>query len=129
MRFNVASRRLSTMEVEGAITDVDGVAEAAVVGRSSDCDGTEIYAYVSTERNAEVDDEIQAAIVDNVESAIGSFARPADVVFTPELPKTRSGKIMRRLLEDVANGEELGDTSALRNPEIIGEIQTERDGS
>ncbi len=127
--INVASRRLSTMEVEGAITDVDGVAEAAVVGRSSDRDGTEIYAYVSTERNAEVDDEIQAAIVDNVESAIGSFARPADVVFTPELPKTRSGKIMRRLLEDVANGEELGDTSALRNPEIIGEIQTERDGS
>ncbi|WP_254763456.1 acetate--CoA ligase [Natrinema marinum] len=123
--ITVSGHRLGTMEIEGAIADVDGVAEAAVVGRSSATGDTEIYAYVSTERGREPDGAIRQAILENIESAIGPIARPTEVVFTPELPKTRSGKIMRRLLEDVANGEELGDTSALRNPEIVGEIQAE----
>ncbi|WP_226006115.1 acetate--CoA ligase [Natrinema salinisoli] len=123
--ITVSGHRLGTMEVEHAIADVDGVAEAAVVGRSSETGDTEIYAYVSTESGYDSDAEIRRAILDNIESAIGPIARPAAVIFTPELPKTRSGKIMRRLLEDVANGEELGDTSALRNPEIVGEIQAE----
>ncbi|MFC6763725.1 AMP-binding enzyme, partial [Natrinema soli] len=100
-------------------------AEAAVVGRSSATEDTEIYAYVSTESGHESDATIRRAILESIESAIGPIARPAELIFTPELPKTRSGKIMRRLLEDVANGEELGDTSALRNPEIVGEIQAE----
>ncbi|QSW98125.1 acetate--CoA ligase [Haloterrigena alkaliphila] len=125
--INVSGRRLSTMEIESAITDVPGVAEAAVVGRSSEGTGTDIHAYVSTEGGYDDDGAVREAILDNVESAIGSMARPEAVVFTPELPKTRSGKIMRRLLEDVANDEELGDTSALRNPEIVGEIQAEID--
>ncbi|RZV08660.1 acetyl-CoA synthetase [Natrinema hispanicum] len=128
--INVSGHRLGTMEIEGAIADVDGVAEAAVVGRSNETGNTEIYAYVSTEREREPDASIRAAILESIEAAIGPIARPAEVIFTPELPKTRSGKIMRRLLEDVANGEELGDTSALRNPEIVGEIQAEvGDGS
>ncbi|WP_339104457.1 acetate--CoA ligase [Haloterrigena salinisoli] len=125
--INVSGRRLSTMEIESAITDVAGVAEAAVVGRSSEVNGTDIYAYVSTEGGYDDETAVRGAIVDNIEAAIGPIARPEAVVFTPELPKTRSGKIMRRLLEDVANGEELGDTSALRNPEIVGEIQAEID--
>ncbi|WP_049925290.1 acetate--CoA ligase [Halopiger goleimassiliensis] len=124
--INVSGRRLSTMEIESAITDVDGVAETAVVGRSSDRNGTDVYAYVSTEREVDPDDALRRRIVDSIEAAIGPIARPEEIVFTPELPKTRSGKIMRRLLEAVANGEELGDTSALRNPEIVGEIQAGR---
>ncbi|WP_226481756.1 acetate--CoA ligase [Natrinema amylolyticum] len=123
--ISVSGHRLGTMEIESAIADVDGVAEAAVVGRSSETGDTEIYAYVSTESGHGSERAIRQAIRDNIESAIGPMARPEAVVFTPELPKTRSGKIMRRLLEDVANGEDLGDTSALRNPEIVGEIQAE----
>ncbi|OLZ41385.1 acetyl-CoA synthetase [Natrinema saccharevitans] len=121
--INVSGHRLGTMEVESAITDVDGVAEAAVVGRTIPAGNTEIYAYVSTESGREPGEAIRAAIRENVAAAIGPIASPTELVFTPELPKTRSGKIMRRLLEDVANGESLGDTSALRNPEIVGEIQ------
>ncbi|MDG5761590.1 acetate--CoA ligase [Natronococcus sp. A-GB1] len=123
--INVAGRRLSTMEIEGAITGVDGVVEAAVVGRSSEADGTAVCAYVSTEADCDPDGDLRGRIVESIESSIGPIAKPESVVFTPELPKTRSGKIMRRLLEDVANGNQLGDTSALRNPEIVGEIQTE----
>ncbi|MFC4437259.1 MULTISPECIES: acetate--CoA ligase [Natrialbaceae] len=123
--INVAGRRLSTMEIESVIADVDGVVEAAVVGRSSDTEGTEIYAYVSTEGDCEPGETVRESITERIETAIGSIASPEVVIFTPELPKTRSGKIVRRLLEDVANGNQLGDTSALRNPEIIGEIQTE----
>ncbi|AFZ71783.1 acetate--CoA ligase [Natronobacterium gregoryi] len=122
--INVSGSRLSTMAIESAITDVEGVAEAAVVGRSSGTTATEIYAYVSTEGGFDPESgDVREAIVDNAESTIGPIAAPDTVVFTPELPKTRSGKIMRRLLEAIANGDDLGDTSALRNPEIVGEIQ------
>ncbi|WP_254767344.1 acetate--CoA ligase [Salinilacihabitans rarus] len=122
--INVSGHRLSTMEVESAIVEVEGVAEAAVVGATGGSDGTDtgIFAYVSTERDADAA-AIREAIHEAIEDAIGPIARPEEVVFTPELPKTRSGKIMRRLLADVTNGEELGDTSALRNPEIVGELQ------
>jgi acetyl-CoA synthetase len=123
--INVAGRRLSTMEIESLIANVDGVIEAAVVGRSSETDGTEVYAYVSTEGDVEPDAAVRDRITATIEDAIGPVATPESVIFTPELPKTRSGKIMRRLLEDVANGDQLGDTSALRNPEIVGEIQAE----
>ncbi|AHF99035.1 acetyl-CoA synthetase [Halostagnicola larsenii XH-48] len=122
--INLSGHRLSTMEIEGAIADTEGVAEAAVVGRTTDSTRTEIYAYVSTERRVDDEAAVRARIESSIESAIGQIALPEEVVFTPELPKTRSGKILRRLLEDVANGEELGDTSALRNPEIVGEIQS-----
>ncbi|MFC7222146.1 acetate--CoA ligase [Halalkalicoccus sp. GCM10025322] len=121
--LNVSGHRLGTMEIESAIVGVEGVAEAAVVGGQRGDGETAVYAYVSTEHGYEGDEELRERIVAGVEDTIGPIARPEQVVFTPELPKTRSGKIMRRLLEDIANEEELGDTSALRNPEVVGEIE------
>ncbi|MFC6993135.1 acetate--CoA ligase [Haladaptatus sp. GCM10025707] len=120
--INVSGHRLGTMEIESAIVDVEGVAEAAVVGGHHDVKGEAVYAYVITEDGYEGDDEMAERIIEGVNSAIGPIARPEQVVFTPELPKTRSGKIMRRLLEDIANGDELGNTSTLRNPDIVSEI-------
>ncbi|UPW02172.1 acetate--CoA ligase [Halorussus gelatinilyticus] len=125
--INVSGHRLGTMEIESAIVGVEGVAEAAVVGGDHDVKGEAVYAYVITEDGYEEDDAMRQRIVEGVEDAIGPIARPEQVVFTPELPKTRSGKIMRRLLEDVANGEDLGDTSTLRNPEVVSEIAAKVD--
>ncbi|QCJ47703.1 acetate--CoA ligase [Haloprofundus sp. MHR1] len=121
--INVSGHRLGTMEIESAIVGVEGVAESAVVGGSHDVKGEAVYAYVITEDGYEENDELRSRIIEGVEDAIGPIARPEQVVFTPELPKTRSGKIMRRLLENIANGDELGDTSTLRNPEIVGDIE------
>ncbi|RDZ42546.1 acetate--CoA ligase [Haloferax sp. Atlit-10N] len=121
--INVSGHRLGTMEIESAIVGVEGVAEAAVVGGNHEVKGEAVYAYVITEDGYEEGEDLRARIIEGVEDAIGPIARPEQVVFTPELPKTRSGKIMRRLLEDVANGAELGNTSTLRNPEIVGEIE------
>jgi len=86
--------------------------------------GEAVYAYVITEDGYEEGDGLRDRIVEGVEDAIGPIARPEQVIFTPELPKTRSGKIMRRLLEDIANEDELGDTSTLRNPDVVDDIQT-----
>ncbi|NHX36292.1 AMP-binding protein, partial [Halolamina sp. R1-12] len=121
--LNVSGHRLGTMEIESAIVGVEGVAEAAVVGGDHDVKGEAVYAYVITEDGYDGDETLRDAIVQGVEDAIGPIARPEQVIFTPELPKTRSGKIMRRLLEDIANGEELGDTSTLRNPDVVASIQ------
>ncbi|WP_435116535.1 acetate--CoA ligase [Halolamina sp. C58] len=121
--LNVSGHRLGTMEIESAIVGVEGVAEAAVVGGDHEVKGEAVYAYVITEDGYDGDEELRDAIVQGVEDAIGPIARPEQVIFTPELPKTRSGKIMRRLLEDIANGAELGDTSTLRNPDVVASIQ------
>ena len=121
--LNVSGHRLGTMEIESAIVGVEGVAEAAVVGGDHEIKGEAVYAYVITEDGYEAGEDLRKAIIEGVEDAIGPIARPEAVVFTPELPKTRSGKIMRRLLENIANGDELGDTSTLRNPEIVDDIQ------
>jgi len=121
--LNVSGHRLGTMEIESAIVGVEGVAEAAVVGGEHPIKGEAVYTYVITEDGYEETEELRAAIVEGVEDAIGPIARPEQVIFTPELPKTRSGKIMRRLLEDIANGDDLGDTSTLRNPDIVDDIQ------
>ncbi|SDM84970.1 acetate--CoA ligase [Haloarchaeobius iranensis] len=126
--LNVSGHRLGTMEIESAIVGVPGVAEAAVVGGHHDVKGEAVYAYVITEDGSEGGEGLRAAIVEGVEEAIGPIARPEAVVFTPELPKTRSGKIMRRLLEDIANGEALGDTSTLRNPDIVDDIASRVEG-
>ena len=120
---NVSGHRLGTMEIESAIVGVEGVAEAAVVGGDHDIKGEAVYAYVILEDGYEGDDEMRDRIVAGVDDAIGPIAKPESVTFTPELPKTRSGKIMRRLLEEIANGEELGDTTTLRNPEVVSDIQ------
>ncbi len=125
--INVSGHRLGTMEIESAIVGVEGVAEAAVVGGDHDLKGEAVYAYVITEDGYEEGEDLRERIVAGVEDAIGPIARPEQVVFTPELPKTRSGKIMRRLLEDIANGEGLGNTSTLRNPEVVEDIQQQVD--
>ncbi|NHN61106.1 MULTISPECIES: acetate--CoA ligase [Halorussus] len=122
--INVSGHRLGTMEIESAIVGVEGVAEAAVVGGDHEMKGEAVYAYVITEDGYEGDDQMRDRIIEGVEEAIGPIARPEAVIFTPELPKTRSGKIMRRLLEDIANGDELGNTSTLRNPEVVRDIET-----
>jgi len=123
--LNVSGHRLGTMEIESAIVGVEGVAEAAVVGGDHDVKGEAVYAYVITEDGYDEDETLRDEIIAGVEDAIGAIARPEQVIFTPELPKTRSGKIMRRLLEDIANGEDLGDTSTLRNPDVVASIQTQ----
>ncbi|GKZ15349.1 acetate--CoA ligase [Haladaptatus sp. T7] len=120
--INVSGHRLGTMEIESAIVGVEGVAEAAVVGGDHEVKGEAVYAYVITEEGYEGGDGLRLRIVGGIEDAIGPIARPESIVFTPELPKTRSGKIMRRLLEDIANNDELGDTSTLRNPDVVEDI-------
>jgi acetyl-CoA synthetase len=124
---NVAGHRFGTMEIEGVLADVEGVAEAAVVSGPDDTKGEAVYAYVSAAGGVDESD-LRAAVHDAVEDAIGGIAVPDVVVFTPDLPKTRSGKVMRRLLEAVTHGDDLGDTSALRNPEVVGELESSLDG-
>ncbi|RJX49170.1 acetate--CoA ligase [Halonotius pteroides] len=126
--LNVSGHRLGTMEIESAIVGVEGVAEAAVVGGDHEIKGEAVYAYVITEDGHKEDEALRERVIEGVEDAIGPIARPETVVFTPELPKTRSGKIMRRLLENIANDDKLGDTSTLRNPEIVNDIQTATGG-
>ena len=126
---NVSGHRLGTMEIESAIVGVEGVAEAAVVGGDHEVKGETVYTYVITEDGYAGGNEMQDAIIAGVEDGIGPIARPEKVVFTPELPKTRSGKIMRRLLEDIANREKVGSTNTLRNPEIVNEIQRQVGGA
>ena len=121
--INVSGHRLGTMEIESAVVGVEGVAEAAAVGGDHEMKGEAVYAYVILEDGYEEGEEMKQSIVEGVEDAIGPIARPEEVIFTPELPKTRSGKIMRRLLEDIANGADLGNTSTLRNPEVVDDIQ------
>jgi len=121
--INVSGHRLGTMEIESAVVGVEGVAEAAAVGGDHDMKGEAVYTYVILEDGHEESEEMKSAIVAGVEDAIGPIARPEQVIFTPELPKTRSGKIMRRLLEDIANGDDLGNTSTLRNPDVVDDIQ------
>ena len=121
--INVSGHRLGTMEIESAVVGVEGVAEAAAVGGDHDMKGEAVYTYVILEDGYEKGEEMKQSIIGGVEDAIGPIARPEEVIFTPELPKTRSGKIMRRLLEDIANEEDLGNTSTLRNPEVVDDIQ------
>ncbi|MFB6104089.1 MAG: acetate--CoA ligase [Halobacteriaceae archaeon] len=121
--LNVSGHRLGTMEIESAIVDTDGVAEAAVVGADHEITGDAVHAYVILTDDTDPTEAMRSAIEASVEEAIGPIARPESIVFTPELPKTRSGKIMRRLLEAIANGEDLGDTSTLRNPAIVEDIR------
>jgi acetyl-CoA synthetase len=122
--MNVSAHRISTIEVESALVDHRRVAEAAVCGRTDPDTGQAIVAYVSLiggdEGSVELIDELRAHVADR----IGKIARPASIVFTPELPKTRSGKIMRRLLRDVAEHRSLGDTSTLADPAVVDEIKT-----
>jgi acetyl-CoA synthetase len=116
--MNVAGHRLGTMELESAVAEVEDVAEAAVVSREHSEKGEVPDVYVILREGVEASDEVRQRVVGAVEEEIGKFARPANVVFVDDLPKTRSGKIMRRLLENISNDEELGDTTTLRDPSV-----------
>jgi len=121
--MNVSGHRISTIEVESALVDHHDVAEAAVCSRKDETTGEAIVAYVTLKASAEPSVEKLAELRDHVAAKIGPIAKPANVVFTPELPKTRSGKIMRRLLRDVAENRPLGDTTTLADPSVVSEIQ------
>ncbi len=119
--LNVSGHRIGTAEVEGAIGKADGVAEAAVVGFPHDIKGQGIYAYVTLMAGVEPSPEIESAILKSVIKDIGPHSKPDKIQFTPSLPKTRSGKIMRRILRKIAENEidSLGDTSTLADPSVV----------
>jgi acetyl-CoA synthetase len=125
--MNVSGHRISTIEVESALVDHHDVAEAAVCSRKDATTGEAIVAYVTLKASAEPSVEKLAELRDHVAKKIGAIAKPANIVFTPELPKTRSGKIMRRLLRDVAENRPLGDTTTLADPAVVSEIRDRAD--
>jgi acetyl-CoA synthetase len=121
--MNVSGHRISTIEVESALVDHQKVAEAAVCSRKDATTGEAIVAYVTLKGGHEGSLEMLEELRNHVGRKIGPIAKPANIVFTPELPKTRSGKIMRRLLRDVAENRELGDTTTLADPAVVAEIK------
>jgi acetyl-CoA synthetase len=121
--MNVSGHRISTTEVESALVDHPAVAEAAVVGATDEVTGQAIMAYVIVRGSIEVSPELGEEMRAHVAHKLGPIARPRAVIFTDELPKTRSGKIMRRLLRDVAEGRALGDTTTLADPGVVEEIK------
>lgn len=117
--INVSGHRLSTAEVESAIVSHPKVAEAAVIGQPDEQTGQAICAFVTLEGDLDGSDELVAELREHVAGRIGKLARPKRVVWSYDLPKTRSGKIMRRLLRDIATGSELGDVTTLRDPTVV----------
>ncbi|HJQ98459.1 MAG TPA: acetate--CoA ligase, partial [Candidatus Polarisedimenticolaceae bacterium] len=117
--MNVAGHRIGTMEVESALVDHAAVAEAAVVGVPHELKGTAIVAFVTLREGREPSLALAAEIREHVVRKIGALARPEEVLFSADLPKTRSGKIMRRLLRDIATGKALGDTTTLADPAVV----------
>ena len=121
--MNVAGHRISTYEVESALVDNPKVAEAAVVAKSDPDVGQAIVAYVCLKGGLPGDEAVAAELREHVGGVIGKIARPHMIIFADDLPKTRSGKIMRRLLRDVAEGRQLGDVTTLANAEIVEQIR------
>jgi acetyl-CoA synthetase len=121
--MNVAGHRLSTYEIESALVDDPKVAEAAVVSKPDDLVGEAIVAFVTLKSGFVGDDQMAEELREHVAKMIGKIARPHGIIFTDDLPKTRSGKIMRRLLRDVARGRPLGDVTTLANAEIVEQIR------
>jgi acetyl-CoA synthetase len=122
--MNVSGHRVSTTEVESALVDHPTVAEAAVVGAKDETTGQAIIAFVTLKGGNEPGEEHGQSLRKHVAQKIGAIARPKTIIFTDDLPKTRSGKIMRRLLRDVAEGRDLGDTTTLADPGVVEEIRT-----
>jgi acetyl-CoA synthetase len=121
--INVSGHRLSTMEVESALVSHEHVAEAAVIGVADEDTGQAIFAFVTPDGEVEGGEELAATLREHVATKIGKLARPKQIAFADDLPKTRSGKIMRRLLRDIASGHELGDVSTLRDPSVVDGLQ------
>ena len=126
--MNVAGHRLGTMELESAAAEVEKVAEAAVAPREDAQKGEVPDVYAVVREGVEESDAVRAEIVSAIEAEIGKFARPANVIFVDDLPKTRSGKIMRRILENISNGEDLGNTTTLRDPSVPEQIREQTVG-
>src|SRR6266542_4055753 len=121
--MNVAGHRISTTEVESALVDHRSVAEAAVVGKKDDVSGQAIFAFVILRADQEPSDSLAVQLREHVAYVIGPIARPKFLMFVPDLPKTRSGKIMRRLLRDIAEGRVLGDTTTLADPAVVASLK------
>ena len=123
--LNVAGHRIGTMEVESALVDHKDVAEAAVVGRADELKGQAIAAFVLLKEGVDPTDALKDVLKKHVAEKIGAIARPDDILFAADLPKTRSGKIMRRLLRDIAEGRALGDTTTLADAAVVAKLKTE----
>ncbi len=121
--MNVSGHRVSTMEVESALVDHKSVAEAAVIGKIHDIKGQAIAAFVTVKGGIESTPALMDELKAHVAKKIGALARPDDIIFSAELPKTRSGKIMRRLLRDIAEGRALGDTTTLADPAVVASLK------
>ena len=121
--MNVSGHRISTTEVESALVDHHDVAEAAVTGKNDDITGQAICAFVTLKSHANGSPQLADELRDHVAEKLGKFCRPKYLTFTQELPKTRSGKIMRRLLRDIAEGRMLGDTTTLADSTVVAELQ------
>jgi acetyl-CoA synthetase len=121
--LNVAGHRIGTMEVESALVDHPSVAEAAVVGKHHDLKGQAIAAFVTLRAGFTPSGELRDELRDHVGEKIGAIAKPDDILFSADLPKTRSGKIMRRLLRDIAEGRALGDTTTLADPGVVASLK------
>jgi acetyl-CoA synthetase len=129
--LNVAGHRIGTMEVESALVEHPAVAEAAVVGKHHELKGQAIAAFVTLREPFDPDDELADELREFVAEKIGAIARPDQILFSADLPKTRSGKIMRRLLRDIAEGRALGDTTTLADPAVVASLKAqyeEREG-
>jgi len=121
--LNVAGHRIGTMEVESALVDHPAVAEAAVVGRAHDLKGQALAAFVTVKEGKQATDALRDELKSHVAKKIGALARPDDIIYAADLPKTRSGKIMRRLLKDIAEGRTLGDTTTLADPAVVQKLK------
>jgi acetyl-CoA synthetase len=121
--LNVAGHRIGTMEVESALVDHPAVAEAAVVGRSHELKGQALAAFVTLKEGNHPSPSLKDDLKEHVTKKIGAIARPDDIIFSADLPKTRSGKIMRRLLKDIAEGRTLGDTTTLADPNVVNRLK------
>jgi acetyl-CoA synthetase len=121
---NISGHRMSTAEIESAVVSHGKVAECAVIGQADEDTGQAIAAFVTLEGTVEPTDELMTEIREHVGVRIGKFARPKKIVWADDLPKTRSGKIMRRLLRDIAEGRELGDVTTLRDPDVMDQLET-----
>ena len=117
------------MEVESALVDHPQVAEAAVVGRVHEIKGHALCAFVTVKEGTPTSDVLIAELKDHVAKKIGAIARPDDIIFAADLPKTRSGKIMRRLLRDIAEGKALGDTTTLADPAVVARLKEQYQGT
>jgi acetyl-CoA synthetase len=121
--MNVSGHRVSTMEVESALVEHPTVAEAAVIGKTHEIKGQAISAFVTLKQGHSMTRELENEIKQHVAHKIGALARPDDIIYAAELPKTRSGKIMRRLLRDIAEGRALGETSTLADPSVVATLK------